>query len=202
MHRRSFELTRATCRTAKICGTHFAARLTTSRRSWYAADMSDMRALISRCRARPLRFLLAQRPRGARPRSHIERPAGSSAGGYAGAEYPPDFGPRPGADSVIEVREALEDLDGARPNDDHEKGGEHAQDQREHDLHGCLGGLRFDRLPPLDPQLRRLRSKHARDRDTEDISLHHREREGVQLLDVRALGEVAEGVRARDAELD
>src|SRR3954452_18723130 len=112
------------------------------------------------------------------------------------------FRPKPVATATSEVAEALEDLDRARTDDDHEQGRQHADDQGEYDLDWRLCRLGLDRLTPLDPELRRLCAQNARDRHPEDVGLDHRQSERIQLLDVCALCEVPEGIGPRHTQLD
>src|SRR5213083_3020630 len=58
---------------------------------------------------------------------------------------------------LFQVDETVEDLDRSRPHDDHEEGRQHAQDEREDDLHGGLLRLGLDRLTSFDPELSGLR---------------------------------------------
>ena len=69
-------------------------------------------------------------------------------------------------------------------------------------LTGVCCALLLGALTALDPQLLGLGPQDARDRHTEHVGLDHGQRERVELLDVGAVREVAEGVGARHAQLD
>src|SRR5438093_8636059 len=92
--------------------------------------------------------------------------------------------------------ELLVDLDGTGTENDHEQRRKHEEDHREQQLHRDPLRELLGALAALLAELLGLRPQHVRDAYAEQIGLDHRQREALELGNVRALAEVPEGLRS------